>query len=165
MQLGEAGRSAALPGLLAGFDRQEQVPVEAEEVTSIAAEVSKVLRPGVDLISREAEGPNEVGHDADVRKAIGVGVVLGVEDDEDFPAEDLKPGGPEPVRQRARQMRVGKSPGPEGQDTAHEGFIGGIPDDGVPVRVEDDSAGTGTQDSLELCKRQIDVLYVLVDLG
>src|SRR5829696_9249456 len=97
---------AALAWLSSG---EEQVAVQAEEVLSVAPELAEVLGPGVGLVTGEAAlGDGVVGHDLAVGDAVGVGVVLRVEQNQGLGMADLEPGSLELVTKCAGQVWVGE---------------------------------------------------------
>src|SRR5829696_3406062 len=97
---------AALAWLPSG---EEQVAVQAEEVLSVAPELAEVLGPGVGLVTGEAaSGDGVVGHDLAVGDAVGVGVVLRVEQNQGLGMADLEPGSLELVTKCAGQVWVGE---------------------------------------------------------
>src|SRR6266516_4494412 len=62
---------------------EEQVAVQAEEVPPVPSELAEVMSPGVGLVTGEAASVDGVvGHDLAVGDAVGIGVVLGVEEDQ-----------------------------------------------------------------------------------
>lgn len=78
----------------------EEIPIEAEEIATCLAEPLQVLHPRLGLFLRHPlSGDGEVGHDLAIRDAIGVGIILGVEQHQDFAPVDVEAGVLEPAGQ------------------------------------------------------------------
>jgi hypothetical protein len=86
----------------------------------------EILSPGVGLVTGEAaSGDGIVGHDLAVSDAVGIGVVLRVEEDQGLGRADLEPGISELVAKCAGQMRVGEPCPPCIKEPAHPlGIVG-----------------------------------------
>ena len=96
--------------------------------------------------------------------AIGIGVVFRVEEDQGLGVADLEPGSSELVTKCAGQVRVGEPCPPCIKELAHPLGIVGMPDNGVPVGVQDKRPPPRAEDSIQLGECVGQVSDVLIDL-
>lgn len=96
--------------------------------------------------------------------AVGMPVEHRVEQRDDTLQVNPKARAPEPWGEGSGQAGVRHVSFPRAQYAIHPGRIGGVPDDRIPVRVDDDRAAGRPDDPKHLGNGGIDIGNVLEDL-